>query len=64
MLLYPLAIYVDCGNGVWIIHSWVQLPPGMQCIFFQTSQGDNLDIMKIYSNQIITIDCSLDVLMR
>lgn len=64
MLSISSAIYVDCRNGVWIIHCWVQLPPGIQCVFFQTSQGDNLDIMKIYSNQIITIDCSLDVLMR
>ena len=64
MLAISSVIYGDCRNRVWIIHCWVQLPPRIQCFFFQTSQGDNLDIMKIYSNQIITIDCSLDVLMR
>lgn len=30
----PLAICVECRNGVWIIHCWVQLPPGIQCIVF------------------------------
>lgn len=42
----------------------LQLAHTVPQVVFWTFQGGNWNIMKIYSNQIITIDCSLDILMK